>query len=472
MKKPIVLTAISLVITLACWAQPIAKDYEYKFQVKGLADTVAYLAHYYGPKLYYKDTAVVDGNGKFSFKGEEIEQGMYAVVMPDKASYFELALVEPSFSVVTEKDDLIDKMTIKGSVENGKFYEYLKFISGKNKIAGPIKDSLENGHSEAAKNEAREKMTEMDKEVRAYQEKFKQDNANLFIAKLLRVSDEPEIPETPLIEGTDVKDSTFPRRYYMNHYFDGVDFQDERLIRAPALHKKVERYLNKIVVQHPDSICDAAHKIIDQTIGADEMFKYFVHYITNTYEKSNIMGMDAVFVCVAEDYYTEDKAFWVDSAQIAKIQDAVVTKKPLLIGKKAPNIVLQDTLGKWHILHALEQPYTVLFFWDPGCGHCKKAIPKLQEFYDEYQSKNIEVFAVCTEFETPEWIKFVREKELNWINVSDSPEYPSNFRTVYDIFSTPQLYVLDKDKTIIAKKLGVEQLGEYFDKRLEQDAKQ
>ena len=37
-----------------------------------------------------------------------------------------------------------------------------------------------------------------------------------------------------------------------------------------------------------------------------------------------------------------------------------------------------------------------------------------------------------------------------------------NFRTIWDIFSTPQVYVLDKDNKIIAKKLGIEQLPDFI----------
>jgi hypothetical protein len=90
------------------------------------------------------------------------------------------------------------------------------------------------------------------------------------------------------------------------------------------------------------------------------------------------------------------------------------------------------------------------------------------------------------EVETKEWKKFLKEHNLTFISVSDNPEIrekpesvvPSktdlnslNFRNIYDLSSYPVVYVLDKDKTIIAKKLGVEQLQDFLQKRMELDKK-
>ena len=193
------------------------------------------------------------------------------------------------------------------------------------------------------------------------------------------------------------------------------------------------------------------------------------------------MGMDAVFVHMAENYYSKDQAFWVDSAQLAKIAERVRKTKPTLIGKRTPNVILQDTTeSKWYNLYDVTAEYTILYFWDPSCGHCKKETPKLKTLYEKVKDKGVEVFAVCTEFETPDWKKYVRENDLNWINVSDNPEINKtavkylqfttleslNFRYTYDIYSTPRVFLLDADKKILAKRIGVEQLEEILEHKL------
>ena len=83
------------------------------------------------------------------------------------------------------------------------------------------------------------------------------------------------------------------------------------------------------------------------------------------------------------------------------------------------------------------------------------------------EEQNDIVTIVCdTEKELlQKWIKFIRKHDLNFINGSDGESYQSNFRTLYDVYSTPQTYLLDKDKKILSKKMSIESLEkilEYF----------
>ena len=104
----------------------------------------------------------------------------------------------------------------------------------------------------------------------------------------------------------------------------------------------MDYYIKKLTPQIPDSINAAADRFIGKAKANDELFKYAVHYITNKYEKSKIMGMDAVFVHMAEEYYMKGEAFWVDSTNLAKITERAKTLSPLLLGKVAPNIILPE----------------------------------------------------------------------------------------------------------------------------------
>ena len=95
-----------------------------------------------------------------------------------------------------------------------------------------------------------------------------------------------------------------------------------------------------------------------------------------------------------------------------------------------------------------------------------------------YKDSGVFVFGVCTELENVQMKSFIQTHKLEFLNVSDSKEINENaydylakglttlnslnFRSIYDIFSTPQVYVLDKDKKIIAKKLGIEQLPDFI----------
>jgi hypothetical protein len=93
----------------------------------------------------------------------------------------------------------------------------------------------------------------------------------------------------------------------------------------------------------------------------------------------------------------------------------------------------------------------------------------MHNLYLKYKEYGFEVFAVGTEFENKEWKKYISEHDLTWINISDNADnpnnikdYPLNFRANYDVFSTPKIYLLDKDKKIVAKRIENEQLDDYL----------
>ena len=108
----------------------------------------------------------------------------------------------------------------------------------------------------------------------------------------------------------------------------------------------------------------------------------------------------------------------------------------------------------------------------------QKEMPKLQRIYDEWAPRGLEIFAIGNDFEPEPWQKFIRDKGFtDWINVSDNPLINTqdsataliyggvtnieslNFRTTFDVYATPKLFLLDKDKKIIAKQVGAVQLA-------------
>ena len=189
------------------------------------------------------------------------------------------------------------------------------------------------------------------------------------------------------------------------------------------------------------------------------------------------MGMDAVFVHMVEKYYITNQCNWVDSTELVKIADRAQKIAPNLIGRKAAEFYdfygrpfMQDTLGIVHTLNEINADYTVLVFFGPTCGHCKKEMPKIKHDVDSLIAAgyDIKTFAVATEFDKKEWKKFINDQKIgDWINVADinhdaegNPVASSDWRDKYDIYSTPVIYLLDKEKKIIAKRISHTQIVE------------
>lgn len=461
MKKYLCLVTFSVLLVGFSKA---ASGYEIKLTIKGVKDTIVHLVYYYGEKNHIKDSARVDSKGHVVFKGDEtLPGGVYLALMPKK-NYFEMIVdKEQKFSMETDTADFINNMSVKGSSANQLFYDYLRFVSAKGKMIGGIREEMEAAKGDAEKTkELKAKQVAIDTEVKDYKNKFIEQHPDELLTKIFLASWEPEIPEAPMLPGGK-KDSTFAYRYFKAHFFDKIDMKDDRLLRSPVFGAKIKTYMEKLTPQIPDSIIKSADYIIGLTSQDGEIFKYLVYTITNTYEKSNIMCMDAVFTSMARKYYLSGKAFWVDSAQTVKIKDRVEDLEPCLCGKTANNMtgLLKSDFHPVS-LKDIKTTYTLVYFWDPSCGHCQKVTPKLSEFYDKHHAElDLEVLGIYIEADTTEWFKYIKEKDLKWINAADLTG-KARFRDYYDIYSTPVIYILDKNKKIIAKKIDVENIEDFL----------
>jgi len=469
MKKALFSSLFFLSFSLLSFSQD---GHVIKGKVRGWHDTICYLGNYYGKYNSVRDTTRIDKDGSFSFKGKEkLPGGIYLIIFPNK-SWLEI-LIDKEQNITFESDTakLVESMKVKGSEETDLFYKYLRFIGQKQKAADPLKKRIVkiNGDSLAASTTKKdsirilqEKVTAIEKDVEKYKEDFISSHPDYLLSAIFKAQKEPVIPAPPTL-ANGKKDSTFSYRYYKDHYWDNIPPSDDRLLRTPIFHMKLKQFFEKVIVQDPDSINIESDRLIAKTQGNKETFKYIVWYMTTTYETHTIMGMDAVFVHQVEKYYQTKQAYWVDTVTNEKIVHRALTLKPLLLGKPAPNIIMQDTLDKNVPLYDVKAKYTVLVFWDPDCGHCQKVVPKVREEYEKtLKAKGVKVYSVDIESNTEKWKKFIIDNKLDWINVHDKYiQYP--LRQLYDIYSTPVIYLLDENKKIRAKRIDAEKLGGYID---------
>ena len=183
------------------------------------------------------------------------------------------------------------------------------------------------------------------------------------------------------------------------------------------------------------------------------------------------MGFDGIYVHLVDEYYSKGFAPWIDAEQLDKMKKNADGLRPILVGKTAPEIkVIRYPEERPVSLHGIKSPYTILFIWDPTCSHCKASLPSIVKFYEKYKSLGVEILAVCSQFtdKVPECWKYLDDNNIKpgWINAAD-PYHQSKYKVLYDVKSTPQIFILNKDKKIISKGIGAEQLDDLMKQVLE-----
>lgn len=446
--------------------------YKLNFQIDGLKDSTAYLAYYYGKGQYYRDTSNFNSKGAVTFSGKDtLRHGMYSLII-GKSKILDLMVDNQEISMKSDTASLIKKMQIKGSPETSRFYEYLDFLAGKRNAATAL-IKKQNEATESEKAEMEKQLLVIDQEVKDYMKDFHKRYDGTFTSNFVKALQTPSVPEAPKNADGSI-DSTFAFRYFKAHYWDGFDFSDGRLIRTSTYDEKMNYYMDKLTVPDPDSIIKSVDYMLNKAKANKELFKYTLSQLTSKYERSEAMGMDAVFVHLSKNYFMKGMASdWFTEKQLEKLAERANALDPLLIGKKAPNIVVKDTAQeKFLELYKVDADFTIVYIWSPECGHCKTATPKLKTLYDKVKDKGVEVFAVGNEFENEGWKKFIIDHDLNFINGSDGETFQSNFRTMYDVYSTPQTYLLDENKEIIAKKMSIESLEKILEYFMNEKAKE
>lgn len=441
-----------------------AQGYEITVKIRGYQSGYLYLGHYMGKTTYVMDSARINENGVAVLKGAEKQPGgIYLIVLPGKKKYFEMLMDEvQTFSVEADTSSLLEKTVFSGSADNEMFTAYNRFLSAQGPAREEIQRQLAAARTAADSAKVVPLSEQLGKKLQEYRNNVVAQHPRSLLAAIFRSMREPEVKPMPKkADGT--LDSTYPYRYYKAHYWDDVDLADGRLVRTPIIETRLNRYFSQLVAPVPDSVISEADALIAKTGSDKESFKFLVWWLTLHYESSPIMGMDAVFVHLVEKYYVTKRAYWVTDEQNEKIINRAYTIAPNLIGQKGAPLPLQDTSGKSASLYDIKAKYTILVFWDPTCGHCITEVPRLDSAFNaSWKKKGAVMFGVKTEGTQEEWLKFIRDKKLKgWIHAWD-PGYKSNYRRFYDVYSTPLVYLLDENKKILAKRLGVEQLEEFL----------
>jgi peroxiredoxin len=120
-------------------------------------------------------------------------------------------------------------------------------------------------------------------------------------------------------------------------------------------------------------------------------------------------------------------------------------------------------------MYDMKSRFVAVYFWDPACGNCTKNSQKLVSVYEKWKSKGFEIYGICSKSidEVEECKKKIDEVGMKWLNTSDK-NYPlAVIKKYYDVKMNPYLYLLDKDKKIMFKRIDPDQVDEILQREFD-----
>ena len=435
---------------------------KYKISVKAkqLKSDSLFLGYYYCGKLYVQDTLSLDkkGCGVFANK-EKLNEGTYVMYFHG-SKYFDLLIGNDQEFLVEIGDTLSlpESVKISGASVTEDFHNYtlsLKFAQAMyNKLSEEIKVTEDSVKKESLRQEAMEIFNSTnvlrDDLINAHTG----DMLGLFLNGL-------KVPEYTPDES--VPDSLKPMARYLfdkEHYLDNLDITDPRILRTPYIISSLDGYINTRLFQISDSIIPPVIKLVERSRSNNDCFRVVLNHCMNYAINSKIMGMENLMVELGRRYYLNGLTEWSDSTWLKNLEEEIYKNERSLVGMKVANIPLADVNGNYNKLYNIGgTQVTILYFYEPSCGHCRKTMPKVGEFAKKYANDpRIKVVAVYMLEDKEEWTKFIEEADLSsLVNVWD-PNRESYFWYYFNTSTTPMVYVMDEEHKIFAKKIDVETL--------------
>jgi peroxiredoxin len=441
-----------------------AKDaYNIKVKINGFPSGKIKLAYYFGDKQYIKEEGVTDDKGQFSFKGDTaLPTGIYIVFLENE-TYFEILVEEQFFSI--ETDYVADKTlaaakyteTLKAekSPQNSRLFEYNLFIKQKKEETEPLNALKEIYQKNPAKktdaDDIDKKLALIDAEVATFQDKIIADFKGKMLSKLFLASRRPTIPET-------ITDNSEKFYYYRSRFWDDFDFNFPGLIYSPVYNQRVKEYMDNLTVSHYDSAFVSADYIIQLSKNNREFFKYNVTWFLNYYAASKTVCFDAVYVKLAKKYYESGQADWVEAENLKKIVNNANDLSRCLCGQKAADIKTKTETYATPSLYKVNAKYCIVLFWDVDCGTCKREVKELKEIYAVYKDSGIMVYAINLGADKEKWQSYSATEGIAWMNLHIDA-LSTDVRADYNVKVTPEIFLLNGEKTILYKKIGTQNLS-------------
>ncbi|WP_223591599.1 thiol-disulfide oxidoreductase ResA [Neobacillus bataviensis] len=126
-------------------------------------------------------------------------------------------------------------------------------------------------------------------------------------------------------------------------------------------------------------------------------------------------------------------------------------KLKVAVGETAPDFVLTDMQGNKHRLSDYRGQGVFLNFWGTWCPPCKKEMPYINNQYQQFKDKGVQVLSVDIQESELAVNQFAEHYKLDFPIMIDTDK---EVMTAYGIDPLPATFLIDKNGKVIKYNTG------------------
>lgn len=399
-----------------------------------------------GAYQYYKASSEIDDQGLFGFSmPEDFEKGVYRLVYnTEKNLYINIIFNNEDISMSFDPSDQLNTIYFYDSKENSILFDYIKQMNIKYTAFDSVQQLVyENGTSK----KLLKAYTDKKEETETFQSYFEKESSGLEANNFIKAY-KRNLSETPFDTKLEYLE------YLKKSYLSNIDFQNKTLRNASFIIDRLNEYVFDLNIAFANqsntaldvSMIDKALSKIEASKFKDEIIYSLVNGAFDPYSSQYDVLLDHLY----SKYYLALPA----TMKNKEFTDMVVQKLNVIVGKKAPNIILGESS-----LYEIQSEKTLVIFWSTTCSHCLKEIPEVYDMLKE--KKNYKVVLVGLEDSYSDWETVILDFP-NWTHLRANGKWDNEYAKSYNVKSTPVYFVLDKNKMITNKPDKIKDLKAFF----------
>ena len=394
-----------------------------------------------GKDMFLIDSVQIN-NTVFTITLNNLETGMYKMgVFKHDTKPFIIQPNEKELRATLTGTSFRNQMSIEGSKENDVWKTYAIEKNKHNQRMMSVR------RSKIPKSEKLTKMRAEEQKLKIFEEKLALENTGTYAAKIIKIAQSPH-------------------RFDKNQYWNDIDFKDESLIHSTVLNDRIQDYMRnhgKGNAEGNDGFFNAVDFVYSKSNSNERVMNFMLYAMMEGFYTSNLTDVSSYII----DNYIHGVACGTN-----EVSDLIKQKangiRSLGIGQTPPGFRVISDKNEMVSLQevAANNEYTLIFFWSSWCHNCAQQMPILKRTYSAYQNKGFEIIGVSLDKEKDAWLKGIKDKGCNWLNICEFEEWESPVVRSYRVSATPMYFLVNKNQELLVKSKNAIQIENWLKKNM------